>query len=352
MVPKLPIDPMNCKAHTWRRPRLLALSLLALPLFASCFSTDNRPEELSDREKLGLYYERAMRYYGMRDLDRCQDQVQKGLEINPESERFLLMLGRCHQTRGTLQDVLAAEQIFRGHPAQDDYRVVLCLAGSLERKGVFFDEAATAVASGDRFTEAADPEARSKELEQDAMDAWTEAYDTYKSALELYTGSFETLNGLMRTSVYLGRYDESFAWSEQFLESLSSSNELFQKNLKEKEVRGESIVDTEKTLLDNMDLETEIRLHRSELLYRDGKSREALSELNEILAMDETVAEVYARRGQILHNLGEYQRSTDSLERYMSLSEDPFEHANVRQAFTLIEQNKAALEIARTSAKE
>ncbi|MDF1839635.1 MAG: hypothetical protein P1V35_17345 [Planctomycetota bacterium] len=341
---------MNSKSHPRRGRRLLALSLLALPLFASCFSTDDRPEELSDKEKIGLYYERAMRYYGMRDLDRCQDQVQKGLAIDPENERFLLMLGRCHQTRGTLQDVLIAEQIFREHPAQKDYRVVQCLAGSLERKGVFFDEAATAVAAGDRFTEAADPQARALELEGDAKEAWSEAYETYVEALSLYTGSFETLNGLMRTSVYLGLFDESFEWSTKFLESLAASNELFQKNLKEAEMVGASIVDMEKTLLDNMDLETEIRLHRSELLYRDNKSREALLELNEILAKDETVSEVYARRGQILHNLGEYQRSTDSLERYMSLSEDPFEHPNVRQAFTLIELNKAALELARNSA--
>jgi tetratricopeptide (TPR) repeat protein len=352
MVPPFPIRPMNLQLQSSRRLRFLVLPLLALPLFASCFSNDGKPKELSDEKKVGLYYERAMRYYGMRELDRCQDQVQKGLELEPDNERLLLMLGRCHQTRGTLQDVLMAEQIFRDHPAKKDYRVVLCLAGSLERKGTFFDEAANAVASGDRFTEALDPQVRSEELKENALDAWEEAYSTYAEALVLYTGSFETLNGLMRTAVYLGRFEESLEWSTQFLESLAGSNDLFNKKLREQELRGESSVDVEKTLLDNMDLETEIRLHRSELMYRDGKSREALIELNEILAKDETVAEVYARRGQILHILGEYQRSSDSLERFMSLSEDPFEHPNVRQAFTLIEKNKAALAIARDTASQ
>ena len=335
--------------HNLQLPRLLLLALVALPLFASCFSDDG-PKELSDERKVELYYVRALRYYEMRELDRCQDQVQRGLELESDNERLLLMLGRCYQTRGTLQDVLFAEQVFRDHPAQDDYRVALCLAGSLERKGSFYDQASIAVASGDTFTEAADPAARAVELEEDAMDAWRESYELYGKSLVLYTGSFETLNGLMRTSVYLGLYEESFEWSTQFLESLASSNSLFNKKLREQEMRSEATVDTEKTLLDNMDLESEIRLHRSELLYRDNKTREALIELNAILALDEGKAEVYARRGQILHKLGEFQRSTDSLERYMSLSEEPFEHPNVRQAFTLIEKNKAALKLARNSA--
>ncbi len=332
-----------------KRP-LLLLPMLALALFASCFSDGDKAKELSDEEKLGLYYERALRYYEMRELDRCQDQAQKGLEIDEDNERLLLILGRCYQTRGTLTDVLYAEQIFRDHPAQDDYRVAQCLAGSLERKGSFFEEASIAVASGDRFTEAADPQARALELKADANEAWLESYETYKAALKLYSGSFETLNGLMRTSVYLGRFDESFVWSTRFLESLAESNSLFNKQLKEHELRGVSTVQTEKTLLDNIDLEIQIRLHRSELLYRGGDTGKALSELNEILTLDETVAEVYARRGQLLHSLGEYQRSTDALEHYLSLSTEKFEHANVRRAFSILEKNKQALKRARQAA--
>ncbi len=331
---------------------LLLLPMLALALFASCFSNGDEPKELTDKEKLGLYYERALRYYEMRELDRCQDQAQKGLEIDENNERLLLVLGRCYQTRGTLTDVLFAEQIFRDHPAQDDYRVAQCLAGSLERKGSFFDEAAIAVASGDRFTEAADPQARALELEADAKAAWQESYETYQEALKLYSGSFETLNGLMRTSVYLGHFDESFEWSTKFLGSLTESNSLFNKQLKEHELRGVSTVQTEKTLLDNMDMEIQIRLHRSELYFRKDDIPNALVELNEILALDETVSEVYARRGQLLHGLGEYQRSTDALEHYLSLSTEKFEHPNVRQAFDLLEKNKAALAKARKAVEE
>ncbi len=336
---------MNLNLQTQRA--LLLLPILALALFASCSSTDDQPKELSDTEKLGLYYERALRYYEMRELDRCQDQVQKGLEIDGQNERLLLMLGRCHQTRGTLTDVLLAEQIFRDHPAKDDYRVPLCLAGTLERKGSFFEEASNAVASGERFTEAADPQARALELMADAKGAWQESYSTYETALGLYTGSFESLNGLMRTSVYLGKFEESFDWSTMFLESLAESNSLFNKQLREHELRGVSTVQTERTLLDNMDMEVQIRLHRSNLLHRDKKPSKALVELNEILILDETVSEAYARRGQLLHDLGQYQRSTDALEKYLSLSTEKFEHPNVRQAFNILEKNRVALKVAR-----
>ncbi|MCP5024321.1 MAG: hypothetical protein GY930_21450 [bacterium] len=339
---------MNHNLQT-KRP-LLLLPILALTLFTSCFSSGDKPNELSDKEKIGLYYERALRYYEMRELDRCQDQAQKGLDLDEDNERLLLILGRCYQTRGTLTDVLYAEQIFRDHPAQDDYRVAQCLAGSLERKGSFFDEASIAVASGDRFTEAADPQARALELKADANEAWQESYETYEAALKLYSGSFETLNGLMRTSVYLDRFDDSFAWSTHFLESVAESNALFSKQLKENELRGVSTVQTEKTLLDNIDLEIQIRLHRSELRYRDGNTAQALVELDEILTLDDTVAEVYARRGQLLHSLGEYQRSTDALEHFLSLSTEKFEHPNVRQAFGILEKNKQALKRARQAA--
>ncbi len=319
----------------------LLLLLFLLPLLSACRS-NKQQGELSDEEKIDLYYERALRYYEMRELDRCQDQVQRGLALDNDNEGLLLVLGRCYQTRGDLEGVLAAERIFRGLP-DTIYQVPLCLGGSLERKGVFFAQAAEKVASGEQYTEAVDPQARALELAQSAEDAWKEADTRYQRALKLFPGSFEALNGLMRTAVYRKEYDASMEWSTKFLTTISESSSLFRKRLKDLEMKGEATVKVEKTLLENADLELQVRLHRAELLNLKGQTRDSLAELDRAMAIDEDVAEVYARRGQLLQKLGEHQRAIDSLQRFMSLSDHPFDHPNIRQAFDRIEECKRAM---------
>ncbi len=340
-------------SRPWKSARPLAWACCALlaagMLLPACRSNDQEGE-LSDEENLSLYYERALRYYEMRELDRCQDQVQKGLQIDPKNERLLLMLGRCHQTRGTLQDVLAAEQIFRKHPAKKDFRVRVCLGGTLERKGTYYYRAADGVESGEKLTEAPDPVARAAELREEARKAWEESYGEYEVALQLFPGGFEALNGLMRTSVLLERYDQSFEWSTHFLQAISESNQVFRKRLREQQITGDATVDTELTLLNNADLEVQVRLHRAELLHQKDEDRASLSELDTALAIDDELPEIFALRGQLLRELGEYQRSNDSLERYLSLSNEPFDHPNIRKAFDWIEKNKAALARERASA--
>ncbi|MEZ5976303.1 MAG: hypothetical protein R3F33_10895 [Planctomycetota bacterium] len=321
-----------------RSQRLIAL--LLLPALFACRSNPNEKGEMTDSEKVGLYFERALRYYEMRELDRCQDQVQRGLEIDPDNERLLLMLGRCYQTRGTLPDVLAAEKIFRDHPAKNDYRVHLGLGGAMERKGSFYDQAARNIESGETYTEAADPTARVAELRTNAQTAWVQAIESYKLALERFPGSFEALNGLMRTTALAKDYAASFEWSAQLLQSISESNNVYIKRQREMESRSEPTAEIEKTLLANESLEIDVRIHRAELLHRSKDLVAALTELDRAMALDDARPDIYARRGQLLRELGEYQRSTDSLERYLSLSTDPFDHPNVRQAFEWIEANK------------
>ena len=355
LASRFPKDPGTPQASPWAlrlRPLWTVACLVGLAFCLPACQSNQEDGELSDEESLSLYYERALRYYEMRELDRCQDQVQRGLEIDPKNERLLLMLGRCHQTRGTLQDVLAAEKIFRTHPAKKDFRVRNCLGGSLERKGSYYYEAAIAVASGERLTEAADPEARAEELKTQAFDSWREAYSEYEEALRLFPGGFEALNGLMRTSVLMEQYDQSFEWSTHFLKAISESNQVFRKRLREQQTVGDATVDTELTLLNNSDLEVQVRLHRSELLHRRGEFRDSLSELDTALAIDDQLPDIYALRGQLLRKLGEYQRSNDSLQEYLSLSNDPFDHPNVRQAFDWIEANKADLAVEKARASQ
>jgi len=324
-----------------------SILLLLLASF-SAFSvggcrSNGEPDAMSEEDQLLLYYERALRYFEMRELDRCQGQVQKGLEIDPDNEKLLFMLGRCHQTRGTLNDILAAESIFRDHPAKGDFRIHVCLGGTLERKGSYYYDASKRVASGDQLTDAPDPVARAAELNETALECWKESYKEFEEALRLFPGGFEAYNGLMRVSVFLKDYAQSYAWSEEFLGAIAQSNEVFRRKLEEQEASGSATVDTEFTLLNNGDLAVQVHLHRAEILHQQKNLKDSLRELDEALTIDDKLPEIHALRGQLLRKLGDYQRSNDSLERYVSLSNDPFDHPNIRQAFDWIQANKAAL---------
>ncbi|MFT7677039.1 MAG: tetratricopeptide (TPR) repeat protein [Planctomycetota bacterium] len=321
------------------RPRLLGLALLTLLI--ACSSTPDG--ELTDKQKLGLYLENAGRYYELGEIERCLDQCYRGLAIQEDNERFLLIQGRCHQHLGTSRDIAIAEQIFRDHPAQDDFRVRLGLAAALERKGLLMSESAVVIRSGERYTEAADPEARADDLLKLSIEAWEESIEAYLDAERLFTGSFEALNGLMRVSRYQGKNNESLAYATTLLDSIEGSNKLFRVTLTENEAKGESSVSARRTLLDNQELETFVRLESSELLHGFGRSDEALAQLDQALSLDPNMTNLHSRRGQLLFEMKRYSRAKSALERFLSLSNEPFDHPDIRGTYALIAQCDTAL---------
>ena len=102
-------------------------------------------------------------------LLRAQDQAVKALELDPENRPMRRMVGWIRLRMGTTEDLLMAERFFEDLYADGDKDapVLLGLATAEERLGVAHDEAARAIASGERFTESPDPEKRSAELFDD-----------------------------------------------------------------------------------------------------------------------------------------------------------------------------------------
>lgn len=318
-----------------------ACGMLALSLFSACSSTP--PGELTKKQKLDFYMENAGRYYELGEVNRCLDQVTRGLEIDPDNERFLLMKGRCHQIRGTSDDIAIAEKLFRDHPAQDDYRIQLGLAGALERKGVLFDVSGREIRSGDRYTPAKDPEARADDLAKRAIEAWEESAEHYALAAEYYSGGFEALNGQMRVTRFLGKSDLALDHARALIESIQTSNRLFRTQEEEQEAKGESTVDTRRTLLDNQELEVWIRLEIAEILKGQDRDQEALEELDIAYALEPDIKDLHSRRGQLLFEMGRYERAKSALERFLKLSEDPFDHPDIQRTYDLIQRCDMAL---------
>ncbi len=314
-----------------QRIHLALLAVLALPV--ACRSNDT--PEMSKEQKVEFYRDSALQYWTMGDLDRCQDQVQKGLEVDPDDKSLNLLLGWVLQKRGRTEDVLAAEQVFRANLDHDDPRINLGLGLALERKGVLHDEAAREIEAGTRPTDAVDPLARARELRTVAQSSWKEALENFDVALSRKIEDYDALNGKTRVLSLLGRPEESIATADELLAIVTATTEHYRKLLLSSELSERDEQNARDMLARENQFEVKVRLHVATVLRGLGRNVEAADHLERVLALDPELAEAHSRLAQVLFDLGDYQRATYYIDRFISLSTLPVEHPSVQQAFDL-----------------
>ncbi len=313
--------------------------IMALPLLGSCQSDD--PGELTDKERLGLYIEGALGYYAQGDLDRAQQQVEFGLKVDPKNERMLLLLGNIHQHRGTTADIQAAEAIFRDHPAQHDFRVQLGLGQALERMGVIYEDASAAIRSGDRVTDAIDPEERATELGRMATEAWQEAEESYRTTLSISTGDVGAIGGLLRVSALLGNEDQSILWGRDLIDVLNSSSRIRHLELEDATLSAQRERELRASIAGNDEMIVKTHMHISSILTKQGDLPGALDELGQVIDIDPDLPQAHSRRAQLYYDLKQYQRAADTLDSFLKLSSHlPFDHPDIRRAYDLLRKCK------------
>ncbi len=314
----------------WALAGLLGLQL------GACVS--DGPQEADPVQKLAMHREFALRYYDQGELARAEQQVDKGLEIEPQDPQLLLMKGWIRQRRGTAQDIFVAERIFRELAPGGDYRADLGLAEALERKGVLFDEASDAVASGERITESPDPAARAEELEAQAVACWQESEGLYQKVLGKKPGEFQALNGLQRVLALQGRYEESLSWARTLLEQSELEMEFWRTQLRRPDLSANEEQRLRSLLEGSSRLQVETRLSAATLLVALGRPADALLQLDGALELEPERSEIHSRRAQLLQELGRYREAAASIQEFLRLSELPFEHPDVRRAYALLSE--------------
>jgi len=313
--------------------RRSAALLLGLAL-ASCSSHDT---EFDPEKQLELYMTTATYLYQDGSLLRAQDQAVKALELDPENRPMRRMIGWIRLRMGGTEDLLIAERFFEDLYADGDKDapVLLGLATAEERLGVVHDEAARAIASGERFTESPDPEKRAAELSEDARGYFDEAYKHYEQVLSGSTQANKALNGLQRVSALRGNYDQSLDWGRQLLEVCRAESEGWRRALETQELsETEEAVATE-SIRAVTDLEVETRLFSTSILHRLGRSGEALEHLGLAIECAPERADLYSRRAQLESEVGRYAEAVEDLDRFLRFSELDFEHPDVRKAYEL-----------------
>lgn len=291
---------------------------------------DDREDQL-----LEIYTNTAESYYQLGDHDRAVAQCLKALELDHDNEKIKLMLGWSLQRRGTTEDVLRAEQVFRSIVDEGDFRATLGLATSLERQGVANAEASEAVDSGKRITEFADPKQRARQLEERSIALWTESLEWYEHTLEIQKSNLDALNGLMRVEALLRKPEASLARSKQMLDELVIDREFWEQQLKRVQGEREEKEMRERIAL-NVGLEVATRMHAARTEYGLGHKDEAMHHLDAGIVLAPDRADLHALRAIVQRDLGNWDKAIADAERFIALSPQGFDSADVKKAFDLI----------------
>lgn len=324
--------------------RLLSTTLLALTFAVTTTSCVTKMSGDERERRLEIYRETCGAYLSMNEWERAEDQALRGLALDGEDFDLRLYLGRALLNKGTIDDILKAEYTLEGLDADGDFRVPLSLAEVLERKGVSYEQAAVAVASGERATPAADPQIRAAELQATARKSFLRSLKLFEDALDLQPNDTEVLNGLVRVTALLGNYEDSLAWGAAVV-SITTSDRLFWRSQLE---RPNISPQEEERMWSNInrlrELEQAVHLHSATLLNSKlGRSDDAVRELDAIVAVNPDVPEVHSQRAQLLVKLGRYEDAIAAIDDYLRLAGLPFDNPDIQRAYRIRRDCETAL---------
>lgn len=327
------MDSKNTTQALLPRAAFLAALLLAPGLLA-CQSQGS----LSSEQKATLverYTDTAQEYLKMGELDRAEGQAMKGLELDPQNEKCKLIRAWALQKRGSTEDILVAERIFREILSNGDYRIVLGLAECLERKGIAFDEAARDIESGKRVTESPDPKARAKTLREERDRAWKESIERYEQTIKQHPDDIDAMNGGLRVTSLAGRLEESLGYAERLVTTIRPTREFWEKQI----LRPEITVEDERLYRQRirylLDLEVSARIHASIVLHELKRDEKALEQLDVAVALDADRGELYGRRAELQRALGHPDLAIGEIDKFLRLSQESYDHPDVKRAWRL-----------------
>lgn len=322
--------------------KLLA-PLALLVLAAACSSSSKK----ADKETMfRTHHDFAFAYYAMgpQGYDRAQSQIYKALELDRDHVELRVLLGQILLRKGSSEDIHSAELVYRSLLKDGDARAPLGLASALERKGIFYDEAARGIASGRRFTEADDPAARAAELSAEAHGFWTDSEAYYRETLEISPNDRNALNGMQRLLVLLDRDEESLEFSDRVLEVTEGEREFWMSQLERPDLTARD-EDSLRLSLDEVEkLQIRTHLHAAAVQTSLKRYDEALPHLQAVTALDPLLPEAHSQLAQLFERVGNYEAALMELDQFLRLADLPFDHPDVNEAYerrTAIEEKLA-----------
>ena len=319
---------------------------LGLTLLAGCRHTYQKQVEPSDEQQLELYTTTATYLYEDDDLERAQEQAVKALEIEPDHLAMRRMIGWIRLRLSTNEDLIIADRFFRDlrEDGDESEATELGLAITCERLGKAYDDVARALEKGEREPlEGKDREEEARELAAKARKLWKEGIGLLEESLASGEGSTNAMNALQRLYALSGRYEESLAWSARLLERSSAELASWRQML-----TASDLTDREDELFRSnekaaIQLQTDTHLFAAAVLNRTGRIEEAIAHLDLVVVENPGLPQAYSLRAQLEARAGRYPDALRDIDRYLALSDLPFESPEVRRAFELRSECEAKL---------
>jgi len=218
----------------------------------------------------------------------------------------------------------------------DNENTRLGLAITCERLGKAYDDVARATLAGEREVPAGtSAERHASELEARSQRYWKEAVALCDGILATGEGNTNAMNALQRIEALRGNYDASLQWSARLLERTGEELKSWRRMLQEKD-----LTETEEKLFRRneraaLELENDTHIFAATLLFKVGRYDEGLPHLDAVVQANPDLAQAYSLRGQFRARSGAYQGAIEDLDRYLALSQAPYEHPDVQKAFEL-----------------
>ena len=323
----------------------LILALL-LPL-AGCKHTYQKTVEATPEQKLELYTTTATYLYEDGDLDKAQDQAVKALAIDPEHRAMRRMIGWIRVRKDGHEDLILAERFFRDlmRDGDENDNTRLGLAITCERLGKAYDDVARATRAGEREAPAgSSPEQHAEELEARARRYWKEGVELCDTILVSGEGNTNAMNALQRLEALRGNFDASLAWSARLLERTGEELSTWRRLLEEKDLTEAEERVFRRNARAALELENDTHIFAATLLFRLARYAEGLPHLDAVVSANPELAQAYSLRGQFRARSGEFQGAIEDLDRYLALSDAPFEHPDIQRAFEIRAQAAKDLE--------
>lgn len=311
---------------------------ISLILLASLTLFGCQSNEMSDEDRLEYYAESAFVHYEGNDLARAESQALKGLAIDSRHVPLNLMMGWILLRQDNRVTLIRAEQVFRRlveEEDSEDHRAFLGLATSLERLATLHEEAAAAVASGRRKTDAPDRAARALELQADALEMREESLELYRTTLESRSKNVKALNGAMRVTAVLGRPEKSLAYCDRLLETLSGERDFWTSLLQKEDLDASEEEGLRRQVDSAAELMIAACMFAANVEHELGRNQAAVERLNLALELDPELPEGYSMRAQLLAEIGNLKEAVADIDRFIALSDKPYEHPDIRTAFEL-----------------
>jgi len=331
-----------------RNPRLLLSLVLGLaPVSSACRHTYQQTVEPTKEQKLELYTTTATYLYEDGNMERAQEQAVKALEVEPENRAMRRMIGWIRLRLNKNDDLIVAERFFRDliRDGDDNDNTRLGLAISCERLGRAYDDLSSAIATGEREPEnGQDREVAARDSARKARDYWQESIALLEGLLTTGEGDTNAMNALQRVHALAGHYEESLSWSERLLTRTDEELTAWRRMLQEKdltEAEERLFRENERTATG---LLMDTHIFAATLLFRLQRYDEALPHLDAVVASSPDLPQAYSLRGQLRSRVGEYQGAIQDFDRYLSLSDAPYEDPDVKKAFELRAQCQEKVE--------